>query len=264
VDLPGLSPTDTRSTTLKADATLQLRLLDVQVLDSQLDSLRHQRASIPEAQQVADLAAQRDRLRDAVRDLNVLVDDLTTEQRKADADVESVKARRARNQEVLDSGQASAKDMENLMHEVGSLERRISDLEDVELEVMEKLEEAQADLRARTVDLDEIQGRGRALVATRDEKAADLDRRIAEVTSEREQTASGIPDDLLTLYGKLREQKGGVGAAALRARQCGGCMLTLDASILGDIAAKADDEVVRCEECSRILVRTSESGLQAS
>ena len=61
----------------------------------------------------------------------------------------------------------------------------------------------------------------------------------------------------------MREQKGGVGAAALRARQCGGCRLTLDATILKEIAAKADDEVVRCEECSRILVRTKESGLQA-
>ena len=71
------------------------------------------------------------------------------------------------------------------------------------------------------------------------------------------------PDELLALYVKLREQKGGVGAAALRARTCGGCMLTLDATILKDIAARPEDDVVRCEECSRILVRTKESGLQA-
>lgn len=258
MDLPGLSK---RSTTLKADPTLQLRLLDVQELDSQLSALRHQRASIPEAAQVADLVAQRDKVRDAVRDLKVLVEDLTTEQKKADADVESVKARRARNQQVLDSGSASAKDMENLMHEVGSLERRISDLEDVEIEVMERLEEAQRDLVARTADLDEIQERGRALVAARDEKAAALDGQISDVEAEREQTAVGVPEDLLALYTKLRDQKGGVGAAALRARQCGGCMLTLDATILQEITAKPDDEVVRCEECSRILVRTAESGL---
>ncbi|RYE78967.1 MAG: hypothetical protein EOO74_04475 [Myxococcales bacterium] len=238
-----------------------MRLLDVQELDSQLDALRHQRATIPEATQVADLAAQRDKVRDAVRDLKVLVDDLTTEQKKADADVESVKARRARNQQVLDSGSASAKDMENLMHEVGSLERRISDLEDVEIEVMERLEEAQNDLQARTTDLDEIQERGRALVATRNEKAKAIDTRVSEVEAEREQTATDIPQDLMDLYAKLRAQKGGVGAAALRARQCGGCMLTLDATILKEITGKADDEVVRCEECGRILVRTAESGL---
>lgn len=235
----------------------------MQDLDSKLDALRHQRTAIPEAQQVADLAAQRDKIDNAVRDLRVLVDDLTTEQQKADRDVESVKARRDRNQKAIDSGQGSAKDLENLMHEVGSLDRRISDLEDVEIEVMERLEEAQNDLAARSAELEEIQQKGRDLLATRNEKAEELGRQIDEVASEREQTASGIPDELLALYVKLREQKGGVGAAALRARTCGGCMLTLDATILKDIAARPEDDVVRCEECSRILVRTKESGLQA-
>ena len=70
-----------------------------------------------------------------------------------------------------------------------------------------------------------------------------------------------MPEDLLALYERLRAQKGGVGAAALRARQCGGCQLTIDAAELGVIRATAADEVVRCEECQRILVRTPESGL---
>jgi predicted nucleic acid-binding Zn-ribbon protein len=81
------------------------------------------------------------------------------------------------------------------------------------------------------------------------------------VAAERKVTASGVPGELLALYERLREQKGGVGAAALRARQCGGCRLALDASILGEIARRPVDDVVRCEECSRILVRTSESGI---
>ncbi len=79
--------------------------------------------------------------------------------------------------------------------------------------------------------------------------------------AERATAVSGMPDDLITLYEKLRAQKGGVGAAALRRRECGGCRLTLNASDLGIIAKKPSDEVVRCEECNRILVRTGESGL---
>ena len=70
----------------------------------------------------------------------------------------------------------------------------------------------------------------------------------------------GIPDVLLALYERLREQKG-IGAALLRARQCGGCNMTLDASELSRIRSAPVDEVVRCEECQRILVRTDESGL---
>ena len=70
-----------------------------------------------------------------------------------------------------------------------------------------------------------------------------------------------VPDDLLALYDKLRQSKGGVGAAELRARQCGGCRLTLDNSEISQIKAAPSDLVIRCEECQRILVRTSESGL---
>ena len=70
-----------------------------------------------------------------------------------------------------------------------------------------------------------------------------------------------MPADLLALYDRLRDQKGGVGAAALRARECEGCRLTLDNAELAVIRTAPSDEVIRCEECQRILVRTHESGL---
>jgi len=47
----------------------------------------------------------------------------------------------------------------------------------------------------------------------------------------------------------------------LRARQCGGCRLSLDPAELAAIKSAASNEVIRCEECQRILVRTGESGL---
>ncbi len=81
------------------------------------------------------------------------------------------------------------------------------------------------------------------------------------VATQREVTAAGVPADLLALYDRIRAQKGGVGAAALRAKRCGGCSLELTASDLGALARAPLDEVQRCEECNRILVRTSESGL---
>jgi predicted nucleic acid-binding Zn-ribbon protein len=99
------------------------------------------------------------------------------------------------------------------------------------------------------------------LRAAFEQKAGDLQTQLESVMTERTTTASGMPDDLLALYEKLRAQKGGVGAAALRRRECEGCHLTLNASDLGIIAKKPTDEVVRCEECNRILVRTGESGL---
>ena len=163
---------------------------------------------------------------------------------------------------MIDSGQISdPKALERMLGELESLNRRISDLEDVEIEVMERLEETQQSLDARTVELGQVDTEHADLEAAYAKTSADLDAQLAAVKAERATAVSGMPEDLMALYEKLRAQKGGVGAAALRRRECGGCRLTLNASDLGIIAKKPSDEVVRCEECSRILIRTGESGL---
>jgi predicted nucleic acid-binding Zn-ribbon protein len=234
----------------------------VQELDSRLDALRHQLATIPEAVQLADLATRRAEVDGAVRDLRVEVDDLTAEQKRADADVEQVKARRVRDQGMVDAGSISdPKALQRMLGELESLQRRISDLEDVEIEVMERLETAQTGLETRERELVDLDEQMVKLEAARADAAGKLEQALAEASAERATTVSGVPADLLALYEKLREQKGGVGAAALRRRECGGCRLTLNPSDLATIAAAPSDEVVRCEECSRILVRTGESGL---
>jgi predicted nucleic acid-binding Zn-ribbon protein len=217
---------------------------------------------MPEAAELARLQEQRVALSDRARDAQIRVEDLTRDQRKADADVEQVKTRRQRDQQRMDQGLVSnPKDLERMQHELASLERRISDLEDAELEVMEQLENAQAELDDLTGRLARIDEEVAEAEQRRAEKAADLEKQVAETRAEREQTAGDMPEDLMRLYTRLREQKGGVGAAALRAKQCGGCRLTLDAAVLGEIARRPADDVVRCEECSRILVRTGESGI---
>jgi predicted nucleic acid-binding Zn-ribbon protein len=219
-------------------------------------------ATLPE---LAELAALRETVRDLdhrLIDLRTQVEDLTAEQEKVDADVEVVKARRARDRDRMDQGLVgSPKDLERMQQELVSLERRIGTLEDEELDVMERLEEAQRQLTTVTAEAQATRERGAALVAARDEKAAALQAELDTVAAERGPAAVDLPEDLLALYDKLRAAKGGVGAAALRARECGGCRLSLDPAELASIRAAAPDEVIRHEECQRILVRTPESGL---
>jgi hypothetical protein len=247
---------------VKADPFAQLKLLDVQELDSRQDQLRHRLATLPQIAELKELTAQRRTVEDRARDARILVDDLTREQKRSDADVEQVKARRKRDQDRMDQGLiTNPKDLERMQSELVSLERRISELEDIELEVMEKLEEAQGDLDGFTRQLAEYDEKIAAATSTRDEAAAEIEQQLTEAAAKRQQTAEGMPEDLMTLYTRLREQKGGVGAAALRARSCGGCSLQVNSSELADIAKTPSDEVLRCEECNRILVRTSESGI---
>ena len=191
-----------------------------------------------------------------------MVDDLSAAQAKADADVEQVKARRTRDRDRMDAGQiTNPKDLERMQHELTSLERRIATLEDEELEVMEQLEEAQAALAELSGQVSEADDRLSALVTSRDLKAAAIDADLDRLKGERATAVEGMPEDLLALYERLRANKDGVGAAELRQRRCNGCQLTIDNAELAVIRAKPSNEVVRCEECQRILVRTGESGL---
>ena len=237
-------------------------MLEVQELDSHAAQLRHQRATLPELAQIADLERARAELDGRVRDARILADDLTAEQAKVDADVEVVKARRKRDRDRMDQGLiADPKALERMQHELESLERRISSLEDDELEVMARLEDAQKDVDTLGSELEQTDERLAGLRAARDEKVREIDAQLARLAEQRAPLAADLPGDLVALYDRLREQKGGVGAAELRARQCGGCRLAIDNAELAVIRSTAADQVVRCEECQRILVRTGESGI---
>ena len=251
-----------RRRSLKADPAAQLALLDLQELDARADLLRHQLASLPELDEIAALEASRLELDNQSRDARIAVDDLTVEQKKIDADVEQVKTRRTRDQNRIDQGLiTNPKDIERMQHEMVSLQRRIVSLEDEELEVMATLEDAQRTLDSLTAQIEAADERLIALRATRDERGTDIEAELAELLVRRAPLVEGFPEDLLALYEKLRGNRRGIGAAELRQRRCGGCNITIDAAELEVIRRAPDDLVLRCEECSRILVRTPESGL---
>jgi predicted nucleic acid-binding Zn-ribbon protein len=173
-----------------------------------------------------------------------------------------VRQRAARDQKRLDSGAVThPKDLSNLQSEIVSLAKRQSDLEDVVLEVMERREAAQARAAELAERVESVQAKATDAVARRDEAVAGIDAERATLAKEREVIASSVPADLMTLYEKIRGQQGGVGAAKLYQRRCEGCRLELNITELNEVRAAADDVVLRCENCRRILVRTPESGL---
>lgn len=156
---------------------------------------------------------------------------------------------------------SSPKDLENLQREIVSLSKRQGDLEEIVLEVMERRESAQERVAELTERVSAVQAKTDDATARRDAAQGELDAEAASVTKERELVAGSVPADLLKLYEKLREQQGGIGAARLYQRKCEGCHIELNITELNEIRAAAGDAVVRCENCRRILVRTSESGL---
>jgi uncharacterized protein len=247
---------------VKASPEAQLQLLEVAEIDAELGRIEHRRRGLPEHQEIARMQARDAELRDSVAELTARGSDLNREQAKSEADVEQVRSRIDRDRKRLDTGQVnSPRELENLQSEVASLQRRQSDLEEIVLDVMERREANQSALDSGTTERASLEGELEAVTAARDLALAELTEQAGKATDRRAEVVSGLPADLLDLYDKLRAQHGGVGAAALRQRRCQGCNLTMNTVDLNAIRSAPDDEVLRCEECRRILVRTPDSGL---
>jgi predicted nucleic acid-binding Zn-ribbon protein len=239
----------------------QWRLLDVQAHDTRLSQLDHRRRTLPELSEVAQLQARLGELLSELVVARTAASDLARELAKAEADVEQVRARAARDRFRMDTGQGSAKDLQGLQHELETLAARQSVLEDAELDVMERQETATAALSSATAEHDQVSLQLAEAQRRMDAAVAALDAEAAAELKARVDAAAGLPESLLALYERVRESSGGVGAARLYQRRCEGCRLELPPNDLARIRDAAPDAVIRCEECSRILVRTADSGL---
>lgn len=247
---------------VQASAADQLLLLDLQTLDSTLAQLDHRQTHLPELAALRDADVALSNLAHEVGELDTQRSDVARESHKLELDIEQVRTRATRDQQRLDSGAiTSAKELESLQHEVASLARRQSELEDVELDILQRIEDIDVALKDAQARRDALQQHRAEVETRRDEQLQQIAEERATTQADRAALAPRIPAELLALYDKLRDQLGGVAVAALKNRRCDGCRLELNAIELGRFRAAAPEEVLRCEECRRIVVRTPESGL---
>ena len=78
-----------------------------------------------------------------------------------------------------------------------------------------------------------------------------------ELSARREELTEALDPELVALYERQRAG-GGPGAGQLQGRRCGACRIEIGRGELARIAAAADDDVLRCPECSAILLRVKD------
>jgi predicted nucleic acid-binding Zn-ribbon protein len=246
---------------VQADHFDQQKLLALAAEDVSLAQLTHRRRTLPELAAVeAAQEAQRTLSDDVVR-AETEVRDLDREEKRLEADVETVRQRAARDQSRIDAGGATAKEITGLQHELESLHRRQSDLEDQVLELMERRETADATLATAQAGLAAAQADQERAEQLRDDALADIAEATAQHQARRDEIAGTVPGPLLSLYDRIAAQTGSTGAAQLHARRCEGCRIELYGTELSTARNADPHTVIRCENCGRILVRTAESGL---
>lgn len=244
---------------LKAAPEDQALLLDLQALDTKLSQLQRRSDKLPEREVVDSLTAQRVGLERQRAEQSGAVEDARLELKRTESDVEVVDARIARDSARL-SASSSVKDVQALEQELEALAKRKSDLEDIELAVMETVEEREAALAATDAELATLAAAVADATTARDEALSVIEAERTHAVANRQTVAAKIPADLLALYEKQRERYG-VGASHLRGGITSASGVALNGNDMNKIRAAAPDEVILCPDSNAILVRTAESGL---
>ncbi|HKS43774.1 MAG TPA: C4-type zinc ribbon domain-containing protein [Amycolatopsis sp.] len=245
---------------MKAEPAVQRQLLDLAKVDAELSRVEHRRRTLPELAEISDAEKVLRERRDALVSTQTAVSDLDREIARQEKEIESVRARGDRDRKLMESGSVSAKQMTDIQHELDTLARRQSALEDDQLELMERREALDMDAQRTGAEVDKAEQALADAKRRRDEALADLETTQARRDEDRAKLAPRFPDELMRLYERVRAHKG-IGAALLRSRRCGGCQLELDRNTMAEIKSAPEDEVLRCDNCGAVLVRTLESGL---
>ena len=240
---------------MKASPSDQRSILDIQRLDQQATSLRHKAAILPELAELSSTTVKANNARDLRIAAETELSDVKRELLRAEGDVEQIVMRITRDEARLSGGSASPKELEQLQHEVGTLNARRAELEEVELEIMMRVDE----IKARITDLQTQEADFTAQIndlnIRKENALAKINGELESIAKERSETLASVSAEFVALYEKVRSSNNGNGAAALVAGACTGCHLSINTVELKRIAELADDEVVRCEECRCILVR---------
>jgi predicted nucleic acid-binding Zn-ribbon protein len=244
---------------MKAEVVQQRSLLELAQLDAERSRLDHRAKHLAEQQQVEDAQSAHSEANDRLAAVQIALEDLDAQVAKFESEIDAVRQREERDRSMLAAGTVDARQLTELQHELGTLERRQSSLEDSLLEVMERREELQSQQAGELAEIDELQTKLTDAQRACDEKRAEIDQLRHQSNSRRDELVAELDADLVALYERQRSH-GGPGAGLLQGRRCGSCRIEIDRGELARISAAAEDEVLRCPECGAILLRVKGTG----
>jgi uncharacterized protein len=231
-------------------------LLVVQEHDTRADQLAHRIETLPARSELAKLDDAGAALDRQLTEVQRRRDELGRSQQRLEDEIASLTERANQAEKQLYSGAVSnPRELQALQDDVASIRRRIGQIEDDELEIMELIEPVDAERSELSGQRDQLDADAQRLRAELAEAESELDVQLGDVRAEREVAAKAVPDELWAEYDELRSRLGGVAIARLAGTTCQGCHLGLSAVEVDRIRKLSLDEAVHCEECGRLLVR---------
>ena len=236
-----------------ADPAALRRLLELQAEDTSIKRLEERRAGLPEAQRLSEVNASLAELEADLEIARKQHEEVAREVARLEGETELLDEKIAREEHrMLSGGVSNPKELSALQAEVASLQRKKSGLEDELLEAMLGREQAGSTMDGLAKEREETASEAAELSSVVEGLTGEIGGELASHTSRRAEAAASVPDDLLKLYERIRESKGGVGAAELQAGTCLGCHTKLPQRELERM--RAEGGLQRCENCRRILI----------
>lgn len=244
---------------MKAEVAQQRSLLELAELDAELARIAHRAGHLPEQQERERIQADQVAAADRLAALELALEDLDAQAGRLESEIDAVRQREDRDRALLDSGQTNVKQVADLQHELETLQKRQSSLEDSLLELMEQREQLQTQADAEAAVVEGLAADLARVQEAVDTALAEIETTRAQRATSRDELVATIGDELLALYERQRASAG-VGAGPLRGGQCGACRIEIDRGELARISAAEPDEVLRCPECNAILLRVKDFG----
>jgi predicted nucleic acid-binding Zn-ribbon protein len=239
---------------MKADVAQQRSLLELAQLDAELSKITHRVTHLPQREAFERMQFEHTTAGDRLATVQIALEDLNGQASRFESEIETVRQREDRDRSMLGSGAVDAKQLSDLQHELETLVRRQTSLEDSLLEVMERREELESQLGAEQRAIDALQAGLASAQDQLDATLAEIEHARQQHLSRRDELSAGLDPDLSALYERQRAG-GGPGAGPLLGHRCGACRIEIGRSDLAGITAAAEDDVVRCPECGAILLR---------
>jgi predicted nucleic acid-binding Zn-ribbon protein len=240
---------------MQASVEQQSLILELQLLDNEIMQANTKLKSLPEIEQLLHIDKRIILANEELSTVKAEADQIALELRRGEVDVETVTDRIKKDEARLASGNATPKELEQLQHEIGSLKKRQESLEEIELEIMIRSDAITSRRDTLTTDLASLETLKGEINTRLSTATAQINTLISDKNQARLLVVAKIEKPLIDLYEKIRGASGGVAATALVGNKCNGCNLAINAVEMERIKSLSKDELLRCEECRRILVR---------
>ena len=239
---------------MRAANESQKLLIELSSIDQKITRLSNQKQNHPQLRKIAELTARLPSIEASIVENDSRINETKKERARAEVDVENIAKRVEKDNERLNSGETSAKDLTQIQHEIGTLKSKQKDLEEVEisiLEILEDLDHKKSGLQEILIQVNDEINQLNILIKG-DFSKANSD--IAVFTTNRNKVVAKIDKSLVELYDKIRLEHG-MGAGMFSHGMCSSCQIQISPAEIVKINALDPEEVIRCENCRCILVR---------